>query len=428
MYRQLELLPRLATTLASLCCLWMPISAQAFVAREWLIEIKTPGPYELHVRHRLGTGQPPVGPTSPASPIYWIETKEKTYEQRVPDLQYQPFSPLSAEIASPQTIRVVIAGVPPSVLHLTTIAVLAQQTGANEPPPMSSTAQAEYRYPKWRAATSEIDKILALPEKKIDVGLAALTLAKEIYPEIDVAEYSRRLDTLAFKVRQLTNDSQDPETRIRALNTVLHLQEGFRYDHSPDARSNHDNYFLNGILDKKFGTCATMPLLYLAVGQRAGYPIYPVAAPDHMFVRYVDSSFQEQNIETTSGGKYFPDESYIRGFSVSQAGLKSGSYLRTMSYRELLGNLIVANALVFGHQGKAYRSIGYLEKAIELDPKFADYYDNQEIAYLAISKVADSEEWAAKYREKAKQYGLKAKKLGFVHPDTIALGRTIRGL
>lgn len=164
------------------------------------------------------------------------------------------------------------------------------------------------------AVAGEIEEVLALPEEKIDIGIAALVLAKEIYSNLDVAAYSRKIDVLAGKVRWLAKDAQDPEQRIRALNTVLFLHEGFRYDRDPLSRNRQEYYFLNGILDSKQGICYTLPLLYLAVAQRVGYPIFPVAAPDHLFVRYAVPGFKEQNIEVTSGGKYFPDETYITGF------------------------------------------------------------------------------------------------------------------
>ncbi|MGH8458127.1 MAG: transglutaminase family protein, partial [Nevskiales bacterium] len=110
----------------------------------------------------------------------------------------------------------------------------------------------------------DIQKQLNLPEQQLDIGIAALTFAKAIYPDLDIAAYSSRIDLLADRVRQLAGGSQDPEQRIRALNTVIYLHEGIRYDHSPDARSRQEYYFLNGILDTKRGICYTMPLLYMA--------------------------------------------------------------------------------------------------------------------------------------------------------------------
>ncbi|MGH8454335.1 MAG: transglutaminase family protein, partial [Nevskiales bacterium] len=218
----------------------------------------------------------------------------------------------------------------------------------------------------------------------------------------------------------------DPEGRIRALNTVIYLHEGIRYDHSPDARSRQEYYFLNGILDTKRGICYTMPLLYMAVAQRLGYPIYPVAAPDHLFLRYASYGFREQNIEATSGGKYIPDATYIRNFAVSQRGLESGSYLRTLSYREFLGYLLGANAVIQARRRVTPATLALLEKAAELDPKTADHYDRLYTAHLEMSQRSQGKS-AEGYRKKAIHYARKARELGYVHPDEITQARRIRG-
>src|SRR6202008_2798025 len=109
---------------------------------------------------------------------------------------------------------------------------------------------------------------------------AALIIAKEAYPELDVKAYSAKLDDLADKTRWLLQGKSDPETRIRALNTVLFRHEGFRYDHEGFAKGGRkEHHYLNGILDTRRGICFTMPLLYIAVAQRLGLPVYPVTRP-----------------------------------------------------------------------------------------------------------------------------------------------------
>ena len=271
-----------------------------------------------------------------------------------------------------------------------------------------------------------IQQQLNLPEHQIDIGLAALTFAKEFYPHLDIAAYSQRIDLIADKARQLAHGTEDPETRIRVLNTVIHQMEGFHYDRSPFARSRQEYYFLNGILDMKQGICYSLPLLYIAVAQRLGYPLYPVLAPDHIFVRYVVPNFTEQNIETTSGGKYFPDQYYIETFAVSQRGLKSGSYLRTLTYRQFLGQMLAVSAVFHGRNAAAPKAIAYLEKAARLDPKVADHYDNLRIVYSDMSEVAPPY-LATAYREKAEAYARKAKELGFVDPDNVKRAQQIRG-
>ncbi len=265
----------------------------------------------------------------------------------------------------------------------------------------------------------DIEKLLVLPENQIDVGMVALTLAKEVYSNLDVAAYSRKIDVLADKVKQLANGTRDPEQRIRVLNTVLFRMEGFHYDRDPFSRSKQEYRYLNGVLDTKQGICYSLPLLYVAVAQRVGYPVYPVQAPDHMFVRYSDPAFKEQNIETTSGGKYFEDEWYIKDFAIGKKGLASGSYMRTLTYREFLGVMLEVNAGFHFDKMIGIKGITYLENARLHNPKHADTYNELGRAYLAMSKVVNAE-WAAKFQFSSEQYVKKAKELGYVSQTEIS--------
>ena len=276
------------------------------------------------------------------------------------------------------------------------------------------------------ASDADIAKLFDFPEDKMDIGMAALMLAKEVDPATDIPAYSRKIDELVQRAAWLAANTKDPEQRIRVLNTVIYRDSGFRYDHDPSARTLSAHYLLTGILDHKKGICYTMPLLYMAVAQRLGYPVYMVIAPDHMFLRYVDSSFKYQNIEATSGGKYLPDEEYIRAFSVSEKGLRAGTYMRTLTKRETLGHLLSASAFVFAQRGQFDRAMKYLAKAIELDPKDALSYDNMRAAYEAASKRA-SGSLKEKYAEQARVYARKAGELGFVDPALVQPKKGVRG-
>jgi regulator of sirC expression with transglutaminase-like and TPR domain len=71
--------------------------------------------------------------------------------------------------------------------------------------------------------------------------------------------------------------------------------------------------FLHGLLGpKRSGTCASLPVLYVAVGRRLGYPLKLVTAKNHLFVRW-DGAGERLNIEaTTQGLTTFEDDYYRR--------------------------------------------------------------------------------------------------------------------
>jgi regulator of sirC expression with transglutaminase-like and TPR domain len=280
-----------------------------------------------------------------------------------------------------------------------------------------------------QAVSSRLDSVqdfLSLPEKKIDIGLYALVLAKEIYSDIDVAAYSAKIDALADRVRQLAGESQDPDRRVRCLNTVIFLNEKYRGSRDAVFTRDPQYFYLNRLLDTKLGNCFTMPLLYVAVGQRLGWPMYPVSLPDHYFARYVDPAFHEQKIEATSGGAFVTDERYAKDFMVSKTGRRKGTYLRTMTYREFLGSLVGHMAVRHAQSGNTDKAIAYLTVATKLNPRDVGAWANL-VAINRMMAKRSSGAKAKKYFAMAVQCDKKLKELGFVAPWDVPLTPSMGG-
>ena len=66
------------------------------------------------------------------------------------------------------------------------------------------------------------------PEVAIDLAQAALLIAKEEYPDLDVVVCLARLDAMGEEVQRLADGSLDPHRLIAALNEHLFQQLGFR--------------------------------------------------------------------------------------------------------------------------------------------------------------------------------------------------------
>jgi regulator of sirC expression with transglutaminase-like and TPR domain len=274
----------------------------------------------------------------------------------------------------------------------------------------------------------DTERLLQTPEAKLDVGIAALTLAREVYPQLDVAAYSKKIDLLAAQAREviIRHGRNDPDSVIRALNSFFYKIHGLYYDPSAEAWEKRENYFLVKILDTKEGTCANMPVLYMAVAQRLGYPVYSVSIPEHQFLRYVSPSLKDANIEATGGGGYIPDERYMKESRVDARGPKNSDYLKTLSNREWLAHMIDTTSVTLSKQGKVDRAIYLLEKAVQINPKCAGCYHNLGADYLTKAKQQTTRDLAWRYWEKADAAFTKSKDLGYVMPFTKRADKRIR--
>lgn len=275
--------------------------------------------------------------------------------------------------------------------------------------------------PLARPFSEPVNALFDLPESQIDTGRAALLFGREIYPHIDVDEYSRRIDVMAQEAsRYVTRYSRpdDPETVVRALNTYYYKGWGVRYDKSPAARTKRRNWFVHHILDAKEGNCVTIPMLYMAFAQRLGYPVYGVEAPEHMFVRFVHPQLKMQNIELSSEAGAATDAHYAYTLNISDKAIRNGVYLRTLTRRDYLAILIMQNALAISEQGDEDRSIRYLEYGTFVDPRNALFLKNLSAAWVRKAWAAKS---PAREEECARigwQYYSKAIEMGWTQdPD-----------
>jgi regulator of sirC expression with transglutaminase-like and TPR domain len=96
--------------------------------------------------------------------------------------------------------------------------------------------------------------------------------------------------------------------------------------------------FLHGLLGpRRTGTCASLPVLYVAVGRRLGYPLKLVAAKNHLFVRW-ENERERLNIEATTQGLTTFDDEYYRGwpFPMTPEEERTERYLTSLSPAEEL--------------------------------------------------------------------------------------------
>jgi len=123
------------------------------------------------------------------------------------------------------------------------------------------------------------------PDAAIDLAGAALLLARDEYPDLDVAAYHERLAIMVAKARSRTAGAGDnPFAVIDALNEYLFGEEGFSGNHAEyfDPR----NSYLNDVLDRKRGIPISLSVIYIEIASGVGFPVEGVGFPGHFLVRH----------------------------------------------------------------------------------------------------------------------------------------------
>ncbi|HWP46699.1 MAG TPA: tetratricopeptide repeat protein [Candidatus Limnocylindrales bacterium] len=120
-------------------------------------------------------------------------------------------------------------------------------------------------------------------EGEIELDRAALLIAREEYPDLEVEKYLRRLDRMAEEVRNWLEGIHSPLGIIQTMNRYLFEEEGF----TGNTENYYDprNSFLNQVLDRKTGIPILLSILYMEIGRRIEFPVFGVGFPGHFLVK-----------------------------------------------------------------------------------------------------------------------------------------------
>ncbi len=121
-----------------------------------------------------------------------------------------------------------------------------------------------------------------LPEAQIDLGKAALYLAKEEYPELDAEEYLNALDVMAAEIKERLPKETYPLRIIKSINNYLYQDLGFK----GNTREYYDprNSFLNQAIERRTGIPITLALVYLEIAKRIDFPMVGIGMPGHFLI------------------------------------------------------------------------------------------------------------------------------------------------
>lgn len=187
-----------------------------------------------------------------------------------------------------------------------------------------------------------------------DLAYAVLFVSKLMNPSIEIDHYMNQIDALSAELSYHLKGKDKPRSKVNTLLDFL-WEKGFvaQQPYWKDFRINKFNemWYLDysnfvDLLETKKGNCLTFSLLHLVLAERAGLPIYGVAVPRHIFVRYDDGSYA-RNIETLAQGFSFSDNEYIKDIEKEYDSLVSFDfefkkdfrkyYLTNLTKKEIFG-------------------------------------------------------------------------------------------
>jgi regulator of sirC expression with transglutaminase-like and TPR domain len=272
---------------------------------------------------------------------------------------------------------------------------------AFENPPMRVRSADAFRDPLHSAFVTVSPRerfaaIAAGPDAQIDLGEAALWIAAEAYPDLDVSAYLLRLDALAAEARPCVERATSERARVDALNDYLFEEQGFEgnREHYEDPR----NSYLNQVLDRRTGIPISLSLLWIEVGRRLDLPVHGVGFPGHFLAKYQGA---DQIVVDPFFGRVLSSEDCVE--RLRQASGERVPFdpklLEATGSREILARMLRNLKQHYARLGDLERALASCDRILLLLPDDAEELRDRGLVYRELEcfgpAVADLERFVA---------------------------------
>ena len=221
---------------------------------------------------------------------------------------------------------------------------------------------------------------------------AAVSLAQDEYPELDVQEVLGDVDQLLARLkRRLPGDAPELQ-RLRALNQFFFRDLGF--GGNINDYYDPDNSYLNTVLRTRRGIPITLAVLWLELAVGVGLNARGVAFPGHFMVKVnlpkgqvVIDPFNGQSLsreELTERLEPFRQRSPIS----EEFEVPMGLYLQSAPPREIIGRMLRNLQEIHKTQEDWPRLIAVQDRLIVLQPDAWTEYRDRGLAWAAQGDVA----------------------------------------
>jgi len=259
---------------------------------------------------------------------------------------------------------------------------------------------------------------LVADDESLPLTEAALAIAQDVYPDLDLQGTLAEIDELALRAKKRMPEGADVRQQIAFLNSVFFREMGFAANLNDFF--DPDNSHLNVVLRRRRGIPISLAVIYLEIAGQLGLPVQGVSFPGHFLLR-VSLPDGDAMLDPTTGRALSESdmvemlEPYVAsaGDSVARAlrmllepatrreivarmlrNLKS-VYLQTERWERLLGIqqrlviLLPESIEEVRDRGFAYARLDYLRPALEDLEHYLDERPDAEDATVVESQLQE---------------------------------------
>lgn len=219
----------------------------------------------------------------------------------------------------------------------------------------------------WRTlARRGLARTLAV-DGPLDVAEAALWVAAEEYPGLDVETELQRVRLISAEAGRRVYHLANPFAKIDGLQSYLYGELGFRGN--LDQYNDPLNCYLNEVLNRRLGIPITLSILFMEAAAAAGFEVRGVGLPGH-FVARLRAGERSLLVDPFHRGQVITEEDcrQLVARTTGRASLYRPDVLRGTDERSMLGRLLRNMKHIFVEREDYSRALAVVDRLLLLKP------------------------------------------------------------
>jgi regulator of sirC expression with transglutaminase-like and TPR domain len=239
------------------------------------------------------------------------------------------------------------------------------------------------------AIRADFERMVKRPESSIELARAALLVAAESDPGVDIDASLHTLDSWTEELRARLEPGWNNLQKLARLRAFVFDDLKFRGDH----RDYYDprNSLLHEVMERRLGIPLTLSIVFMELGWRIGIPFEGVGFPGHFLVRL-----------TGEPGELLLDP-FRRGMMITREecrkmleGLSGGrmefrdSLLDGMSKRDMLARLLLNLKGAYLRANQDEPALAAVDRLLLIHPEDADEVRDRGLLLLRLMRYPEA--------------------------------------
>lgn len=226
------------------------------------------------------------------------------------------------------------------------------------------------------------EKMMKQPEEQIHLAEAALYIARDEYPAIDISGYLAQLKEWGTLLKR-ESTKKPASSRLDLLNDLLFQK--MQFSGNIDNYYDPKNSFLNDVIDSRKGIPISLSVIYLELAWSLGLDATGVGFPGHFLVRvnhrgsivYVDAFYKGRMMTAEECAEFWKD--------ISEGEVEfHSSFLSQLNKHQILIRMLRNLKGIYLEQKNYKKLIRVMDKLVVMNPHLPEEVRDRGIIHYQI--------------------------------------------